>query len=340
MRGYDLGAAAVMAIVATVGCGSSSDASSDTGAGGSGAAAGAGGSAAEAGTDGGAGGDAGSAGSDGGPGPQGCIDDTSAGQHQYTCDGFVYDVMVPDACVAGGCGLVFDVHGFSMSGDMEDANTAMRALGQQYGYVVVQPNANPAPPLASWKPPGDDDHVYAFFQLAVAAWQLDPKRLHFTGFSQGGAMTWRFICAHSDVLASAAPAAEEACFDGASAPAHEIPILFMHGTKDALVPFANATKQRDAVVAAWQMDAGQQIAGDGTFTRTRYTSPKGTVFEFIQHDYEAGSCLLKLGGHCFPGSDDHAGGLPGQACAFACIAPNAFTWGEEVMQFFIAHPKP
>ena len=99
----------------------------------------------------------------------GCITDTSAGSRVFTCDGFKYDVTVPDACAAGGCGLVLDVHGATMSGKMEDANTDMRALGAKYGYVVVQPNANPAPPSSSWNPAADDPKVFAFFQDALAA---------------------------------------------------------------------------------------------------------------------------------------------------------------------------
>ncbi|GIS33212.1 MAG: hypothetical protein Ct9H90mP4_11260 [Gammaproteobacteria bacterium] len=33
------------------------------------------------------------------------------------------------------------------------------------------------------------------------------ERIHITGFSQGGYMSWRFICKYSDVLASAGPLA-------------------------------------------------------------------------------------------------------------------------------------
>ena len=32
-------------------------------------------------------------------------------------------------------------------------------------------------------------------------------------------------------------------------------------------------------------------------------------------------------------------GLPGQVCKFGCLPPNAFNWGEVVMQFFLDHPK-
>ncbi len=267
----------------------------------------------------------------------GCITDTSAGQHAFTCDGIKYDVSVPAMC-ASGCGLVLDVHGATMDATMEDANTNMRALGAQHGFVVVQPNANPAPPTSSWNPVTDDAKVFAFLQLAQTAWSIDPKRVHMTGFSQGGMMTFRFLCKHADVFASMAPAAGDGCtFTPGDTPSREVPVLYMHGTKDNLVNFVGgAIPQRNEVVAGWKMGAGQMIAGDASYTRTRYTSPSGTVFEFVQHDYAAKS--LVLGGHCYPGSTD-PGTAKGQLFPFGCVGPNAFTWGDEVMKFFVAHPK-
>jgi hypothetical protein len=51
----------------------------------------------------------------------------------------------------------------------------------------------------------------------------------------------------------------------------------------------------------------------------------------------AGSDLLK--GHCYAGSrDDEL--EKWQFLGFGCEPPNAFNWGEEVMKFFLAHPKP
>jgi poly(3-hydroxybutyrate) depolymerase len=280
--------------------------------------------------------------------PSSCaLDDTSAGQHTYTCDGLTYDVDIPAACVSSPCGLIADVHGLSMSGKMEDNNTNLRQLGEQKGYIVVQPNAVPNPPLSSWTPSTDDPKVFAFIELAVSALRADPKRVHMTGFSEGGFMTYRFLCDHADYFASVAPAAGAGCSFGGDAgmwgsggvPAREIPVLSVNGTMDALVNFNSvAVPQRDTVVAGWNMDSGTVVAGDTTFTRTRYTSPSGTVFEFIQHDYSSVQTFTM--GHCFPGSKDLDGGEPGQVFGFACQPPNSFVWGDEVMKFFMAHPAP
>jgi polyhydroxybutyrate depolymerase len=199
--------------------------------------------------------------------------------------------------------------------------------------------------LASWTPDTDDAKVWAMLQAALTQLQVDKKRVHFMGFSQGGWMTWRMLCAHADVFASVAPGAgcsfagTEGCsFSAKQKPAVEVPVLYMHGTKDILQSFACGAQQRDAVVAGWKMSEVGVVSQDSKHLWTRYQSPKGTVFEFIQHDWAASSFLLV--GHCYPGSTDQSAKLPGQIAGFGCKPPNAFAWGEAAMQFFVAHPKP
>jgi len=269
------------------------------------------------------------------PTPSGCVSGGLApGDHSVACDGFTYEVHVPATCPPAGCGLILDVHGFTMSGDMEDANTGMRALGEANGYLVVQPTANGNP--ASWAA-ADYPKVYAFVLDALTL-DVDPDRVHVTGFSQGGQMTFAMVCQWPETFASAAPgaAAGGECFDaGGTPPTVAIPILQIHSTADSLVPFSAAEAQRDGVIAAYGLGAGT-AAGSGTgFSRMRYENAGGDVLEFLQHDYSAGGLI---NGHCYPGSTD-PGGLPNQLMSFACTPPNAFVYGDEVMSFFIAHPR-
>ena len=236
-----------------------------------------------------------------------CISAVTAGTTVIKCEGFAYDVTVPDACTSGGCGIVLDVHGLSMSGKMEDNNTAMRALGVKHGYVIVQPNANPAPPSSSWTPGTDDDKVFAFLKQAITAFGIDAKRVHMTGFSQGGMMTSRMLCKHADVWASVAPAAGTGCtFAGVDTPSREVHTLYMHGTSDALVAFSVGKSQVDAAVAKWKMTAQPDVESDGKHAWHRWKSPAGTVLEFVQHDYSAASFVLK--GHCYPGQQGQGRG--------------------------------
>ena len=124
-------------------------------------------------------------------------------------------------------------------------------------------------------------------------------------------------------------------FSGANVPSQEIPIMQVHGRKDAVVNFQSiAVPQRDAALAYWMDGPGVVLEDDGMHRATRYTTPAGTRFELWEHDYVAGSFIL--GGHCFPGGTD-TGASPFQ---FGCTAPGTFIYGELAMQFFLDHPRP
>jgi hypothetical protein len=49
---------------------------------------------------------------------------------------------------------------------------------------------------------------------------------------------------------------------------------------------------------------------------------------------------VAIKGHCFPGSPDQSVTLPDQLMPYGCHPPNSFDWGQEVLKFFVAHPKP
>lgn len=271
-----------------------------------------------------------------------CITDGSAGSHVFSCSDLTFNVNVPELCLSQACGLIVDVHGLTMSGQMEENNTRLAERAGAVGYLVVQPNATPDPPNSKWDGAVDDDKVYDFLQRSIAAWHLDENRVHFTGFSQGGFMTWRMVCAHPETFASVAPAAAaDGCAAGVDVacstfPAQQVDILYMHGTQDRLISYDCAEPQRDSVRTAWGLDDEQTLESDASHQRLRYSNASGTELEFIRHDYTGN---IVLGGHCFPGSSDTQGGEPGQLFGFACDGPTAFDWGQAVLQFFLDHPK-
>ena len=278
----------------------------------------------------------------GGNVPVGCLTDVSAGHHEIACDGGIaYDVEIPAACTNGPCGLVVDMHGYTMTGDSEDENTGMRALGQQHGYVVVQPTApKDALQYPSWDQLVHPPLVHQFLVDLAASLPIDTKRIHAMGFSQGGGMTFRLLCQHADFFASGAPAsAVQGCeFFGASTPSEEVDILQVHGHLDAIVNFYNVgVPQRNAALAAWPFGPPSMIESDAKHTATRWQTPSGTVFEFWEHDYStsASANFVPLVGHCVPGGSDFSGDPAGYSCEDA----GTFAFGEEAIAFFEAHPK-
>jgi pimeloyl-ACP methyl ester carboxylesterase len=251
-----------------------------------------------------------------------------AGHQSVTCGGVVFEVEASAACVAGGpdCGAIVDVHGFTMSADQEDQHTRMRSLAPPRGYVLVQPTAPGFP--ASWGEGEHDEVVWDFLVATVTVFDVDRDRVHVMGFSQGGMMTNRLICAHADALASVAPTAGARCFNQGDAPAVEIPILYTHGTNDHIVPFSDAEAYRAGALAAWPFGAPTVFDTGAGYTATRWTTSSGTDFELWEHDFEAG---LFIDGHCLPG--------PASSATYRCQDEGQFDHSMEVLRFFDAHPR-
>lgn len=281
------------------------------------------------------------------PTPSGCITDVSSGDHVYTCNGLQVDARIPPACQAPGCGLILELHGDTGTGLHMDAHVKLRDLGAQNGYVVIAPTGPDWPgsgPGSTWTN-NEDAKLVAMTQLFAQVFRVDSKKIHVTGFSRGAFVTWRLLCDHADLFASAAPAGagfggsfgETTCFQQSRAPARKIPIIFLMGRTDTSVGYNNLTGIRDAAIANYTATGPTMLAGDTSYYHARW-SGQGIV-ETFDHAYETvnDGPFASANGHCIPGSttDPYA-----TQYAIPCQLPNAFVWGQEVMKFFMAHPMP
>lgn len=259
------------------------------------------------------------------PAPQGCIDDVGPGEQLIFADcgeNIVFNVSVPETCMTHACGLIFDVHGFTMSGPIEEQNTGIAAIGREEGYIVVQPSA----PGGSWSGPSHDPVVIDFLESAMKVWHVDERRVHFTGFSQGGAMTFRMHCALADTLASVAPVGMRgtACEGDTRA----LDTFYIIGQDDVFVSAEQAQATVDSLVEAHALTVDEVVQEGEGFVWTRYKNDDGLVFEHLDHSFTS----PPLGGHCFPGSLDPRG-------LYGCVEEAPFKHGRIVVDFFKAHPK-
>jgi poly(3-hydroxybutyrate) depolymerase len=223
-------------------------------------------------------------------------------------------------------------------------NTHLHELAPPHGYLVVHPSATPENTGGSWDLESDPPKIADFLFRMIEAFHVDQKRVHVTGFSQGSAVTFYFLCTHQDVLASAAPvsgqSASQECIesiDGHWQP--RVPILFMNGQRDESLAVADGRARVQGLVERLQLEGGEEIDGDGHYSRKRWEGDDGMVLDYIEHDY-GGQAVLD--GHCIPGGTDVAGadnnfGVNATTCTEGEIGLN---WGETALQWFLAHPKP
>ncbi len=249
-----------------------------------------------------------------------CVASLVPGSSNVTCEIADYDLGIPEECFATPCGLIVDYPPSGLTGEQTDALTNMMALGNAAGYVVVQPNSS----LGAFG--AGIDRI--FFDALIGALDIDVSRVHVGGASLGGTKAWRFVCDHSDLIASAAPQASSGVQCDSrdpGLPAEQVDILMLHGRKDRTVPFAQGVTQLEFVIGSWDMTASEVLADEPTYQWTRWTNEQGTVLEFIEFDWTTPTG----DGHCYPGGVGSGG----------CGIDTPIHYGEAALNFYIAHPK-
>jgi polyhydroxybutyrate depolymerase len=284
----------------------------------------------------------------------GCAPAAQAGHQKLTCgDGTAFDVESSASCVAGGCGVILDIHGYTMTGDEEDLHTRLRTLAPARGFVVVQPTAPGALPSWGLGVHPNDDTVWAFLEATVTRFNVDSKKIHVLGFSQGSMMTLRLLCAHSDRIASVAPYSGASCFvteDGGLAsaqptgkkPVQAVPILYSHGTQDKVLPYGTVgVPLRDEIIKAWSLGAPTTLKAEPKLRASLRTGAGRALLEFWDNDYISSSGdQTFIGGHCIPGPINPGdGSLTGGKARFRCLEPGEYDFGLEALRFFEAHPR-
>jgi polyhydroxybutyrate depolymerase len=285
------------------------------------------------------------------PMPAGCVTDVSTGDHVYTCGGLKVDARIPAACQAPGCGLILVLHGDTGTGLLMDAHVKMRDLGRDNGYIVLAPTGPPRQDEGSTWTSANDATLVDMVTQFRDVFRVNAKKIHVTGFSRGGFVNWRLLCDHADLFASAAPAGagfgntppydfnEQTCFEANRAPSRKIPITFLMGRTDVSVGYSSMVNIRNAAITSYGATGPTVLASDASYTHNRWTSSDGGVIETWDHAYEnyATSEFAYAMGHCIVGSTTDP---TAPQYAIPCQPPNAFVWGEVVMQFFIANPMP
>ena len=267
-----------------------------------------------------------------------CVEKPRSGISTLNCEGLSFKLHVPEICLIKSCGLIVDVHGWNMDARIQDRNTRLSKLGGEKGYIVLNPQAKKTTRGRSWSAE-DDKKVLAVINSVEKVFQVMSERVHFTGFSQGGYMTWRFVCKYSEKFGSVAPIAHGAgnyissqrplrirvmdnCFGS-----NELDILYAHGSKDGSLHFNGAINTVKKIGSEWQLGNAKIISEDDNHKRIRFINSKGTKLDFLSYDWVSESKTLL--GHCFPGSESYLG----------CGKGNSINWGEEVLKFFIDNPK-
>ena len=145
--------------------------------------------------------------------------------------------------------LVFCFHGYSSNSNANFAYTNFKAIADTAGFIVVHPQGTlDNTGTAHWNVGGwtigssvdDVGFTASLLDTISSAYNIDANRVYSTGMSNGGYMSFLLACQLNDRFAAVAsvtgsmtPQTYNACNL-----VHPTPIMQIHGTADATVPYA------------------------------------------------------------------------------------------------------
>lgn len=146
--------------------------------------------------------------------------------------------------------LIVLLHGYGASGAIQEAYMRFGPIQDQYGYAFCAPDGttngvgqrfwNATDACCNFQGSNVDDSAYlrTLIESIEAAVEIDARSIHLVGHSNGGFMSYRMACEHSDKIASIASLAGATFQDPADCtgmgPVH---VLQIHGTADGTIGY-------------------------------------------------------------------------------------------------------
>ena len=167
--------------------------------------------------------------------------------------------------------LVVALHGYTGNGGGVVQYFGIKAEAEKRGYLYLAPNGttdgagnnfwNATTACCDFAKTNVDDTAYLSTLISDVAeeWNVDPKRVYFMGHSNGGFMSYRMACEHSDTIAAIASLAGAMRADADTCtPAQPVSVIQVHGTSDTTISYqggqigANPYPSAEQSVRGWQ----------------------------------------------------------------------------------------
>lgn len=230
--------------------------------------------------------------------------------------------------------LVFLLHGLGVSADIQEVLFQVGPAAEARGMLFVHPQGtrdsqgrpfwNATDLCCDFDGTDVDDAGYlaGLIEEISAAYAVDPKRIYFTGHSNGHFMSYRMACDHPELVAGIAGLAGAMYSDPSLCAADEpVNVLHVHGTDDDLVPFADAAEP----------SARHWSEVNGCTSEVREEG----VLDLESKVAGTESDVLRWEG-CAPGGATELWTMHGGA-HIPNLAPD---WAEQLLDWMLAHPKP
>lgn len=283
-------------------------------------------------------------------------DGGAIGVRQYECTvdnrNVTWTLSIPRYCELGGCGLIIDIHGATMSAKQQNAGTKLREYGWRAlergaitPYIVAQPNLTDLfdqnlildfGSVVGGAYSAEIPAMVVFIENLLVSFNIDSNRTHMYGFSRGAATTSVFYCDNPllDEFASFAVGG------GGINCALNQPLLILNGNADpgkmSINDAAVTEIQSQGEVTTTVISADSQwnkpfleFSWSGIRTKGRHQhlrfEGEGLLLESIRHS----GITYPAAGHCHPVTEFNSW--------LNCYT--TMDTGAKLIDFFIANPK-
>ncbi len=224
-----------------------------------------------------------------------------------------YTLHVP-AKVTLSTPLVIALHGYKGTAESMEQYSTFSSVADREGFLVAYPQA--LGESAAWNlnlgPNNDVTFLNAVMDDVLATCDYDPSRVYVVGLSRGGGMANRLACDDAQRVAAVA-AVSGAFFRHLDCdPARAVPVLAIHGLKDAIVPFEgrpdspanlHSTPRLRDWAAAWAARDGCSAVPDST---SSVDGEQRNTWRNCRSHAEVVLCALDKTGHEWPYSPVNA----------------------------------
>lgn len=222
--------------------------------------------------------------------------------------------------------VVFMLHGRGSTGEEMGFSTDMSRIAGEEGFIVVYPDGVDAEwnyfQSIGYENDETDDvgFIHALVEEIASTYNVDRERIYAAGLSNGGFMSYRLACEPDSPFAAYAAVAATAYSGLASLCdlTNPVPVLFMHGTADEIVPWDGASEDISSEetfyrsysatdnFAFWATHNRCSTDVESTRIEPRGDSPGTSVMIIDAQDCATDSAVkfytIINGGHTWPGT--------------------------------------
>jgi polyhydroxybutyrate depolymerase len=238
--------------------------------------------------------------------------------------------------------LVIALHGYGSSGKQLESFVNFKAVAEQRGFILVTPDGTvDATGRQFWNATevccnffmdiDDDAYLISILNDMESKYSIDPKRIYFVGHSNGGFMSYRMACKHSDRIAAIASLAGATFLNSSDCAAKTpVSVLQIHGTSDATILYNGG-----AILSKQYPSATASVTQWATLNKcSNNATPRADKLD-LETTITGSETSIKSWNSCRNGTEvelwtlDQGGHTPALSTTFA----------SKVYDFLASHPK-